>query len=177
MEEWRDIKGYEDWYQISNFGRVRSLDREVVYSNKKKYKYVGKILNPTLKKTGYYYVSLSKNNVRPKFDVHRLVAMAFLDNPNNYPCVNHIDGVKTNNNVSNLEWCTFSQNSIHADNAGLYTRTYGEINGMSKLTKDKVLEIRELLSNGEKGIHIAKKFNISISTVSMIKNKKLWSHI
>ena len=98
-------------------------------------------MKPTLKKTGYYYVSLSKNNTKPKFDVHRLVAITFLENINNYNCINHIDGDKCNNNVSNLEWCSYSYNAKHALEIGLNETMKGERNGASKLIDSDVVEI------------------------------------
>ena len=176
-EEWKDIPNYEGWYQVSNLGNVRSLDRKIIYSNGKIYIAKGKNLKPTLRKNGYYYVTSAKNSNKPKFDIHKLVAFVFIDNPNNYPCVNHIDGNKYNNRIDNLEWCTYSENAIHADRLGLKLRTYGESNGMSKLTKDDILKIRNLLDEGIKGKDISKMFNIAQSTVSLIKNNKLWSHI
>ena len=110
MEEWRDIKGYEGIYQISNKGRVKSLN----------YKRTGKekILSPG-KRRGYFYISLYKKGEKPKnFDIHRLVAQAFLPNPDNLPVVNHKDENKLNNNVENLEWCTFAYNTIYSVNGG-----------------------------------------------------------
>jgi hypothetical protein len=97
-EEWRDVVGYEGLYQVSNLGRVKSLFR---------YK---KILKQTIRR-GYYQVELFKNMKGKIFPVHRLVAMAFLPNHHCYPCVNHKDEIKTNNNVNNLEWCTYKYNS------------------------------------------------------------------
>ena len=176
-EEWRDIPDYEGWYQVSNLGNVRSLDREIIYSNGKVYKQKGRKLKSTLKKTGYYYVSLSKNNTKPKFDVHRLVAITFLENINNYNCINHIDGDKCNNNVSNLEWCSYSYNAKHALEIGLNETMKGERNGASKLKDSDVVEIKRMLSKGIKGYEIAKKFKISQSTISEIKNNKKWTHI
>ena len=102
-EEWRDIKGYEGKYQVSNLGRVKSLkDR---YGN-----YREKILKPG-EYRGYLQVYLCKENKSKPFKVHRLVALHFIDNPNNYPQINHKDENKTNNSVSNLEWCTAKYNS------------------------------------------------------------------
>lgn len=99
-EIWKDILGYEGLYQVSNFGRVKSLK-------------FGKerILKPGINKYGYLHVVLSKNNKQKNFYVHRLVAEAFISNPHNYPCVNHKDENPLNNNVENLEWCTASYNS------------------------------------------------------------------
>ena len=103
MEEWRDIKGYEGKYQVSNLGRVKSRH---------------KILKPNNVK-GYLYVYPSKNSKKEALKVHRLVAEAFIDNPENKPEVNHIDGNKENNRVENLEWCTKSENMQHAIKTGL----------------------------------------------------------
>jgi hypothetical protein len=120
-EIWRDIAGYEGYYQVSNFGRVRSLDKMQNYNGSARL-HKGKILKPNNDGRGYLIVDLSKNNRSVTRTIHRLVAMAFLDNPNNLPHVNHKDEVKTNNFVfvnedgtvdydkSNLEWCTVSYN-------------------------------------------------------------------
>lgn len=114
MEFWKDIEGYEGLYQVSNLGRVRSLDR-VVYQIQKGGKltpmmYKGQILKMIHKPTGYVFCSLSKDNIQETKLVHRLVAEAFIPNPNNYPCVNHKDENKLNNVVENLEWCTHRYN-------------------------------------------------------------------
>lgn len=103
MEEWRDIKGYEGLYQISNLGRVKSLRDN--HGN-----YREKILNPSNRK-GYLIVSLCRKGRKREFKVHRLVALHFIDNPNNYSQVNHKDENKENNRVDNLEWCTPKYNS------------------------------------------------------------------
>lgn len=176
QEIWKDINGYEGLYQISNLGNVRSMDRIVTYSNGKKVKTKGKLLKPTIKKNGYCYVSLSKNGEKPKYDVHRLVAKAFLDNPCGYPVVNHIDGCKTNNMVSNLEWTTYEENIKHAFKNGLNKGTRGSINGQAILTESDVIQIKKLLKTMT-GREIAKQFNVSESTISLIKNKTLWKHI
>lgn len=99
-EIWKDILGYEGLYQVSNFGRVKSFK-------------FGKerILKPGTNKYGYLIVILCKNGKVKHFYVHRLVAEAFIPNPHNYPCVNHKDECKTNNNVTNLEFCTYTYNN------------------------------------------------------------------
>ena len=98
-EYWKPVVGYEGLYMVSNWGRVKSIK-------------FGKerILKQNIRR-GYYYVGLSKNGIVKNYSVHRLVAEAFLDNSNNYPCINHKDECKTNNNVINLEWCTYKYNS------------------------------------------------------------------
>ena len=119
-EVWKDIEGYEGLYQVSTCGNIKSLAR-IVHSEKRgDYKIKEKILKQSDTTTGYKKVELCKDNEKRKsFKVHRLVAQAFIPNPNNKPEVNHIDGNKINNNIDNLEWVTSSENSIHAYETGL----------------------------------------------------------
>lgn len=120
-EEWRDIPGYEGSYQISDRGQVRSLDRYVNRLNHGKASKQfckGKILKQDIDEDGYCRINLRVNQLDRRFGVHRLVASAFIENLNNLPQVNHIDGDKTNNCVENLEWCTAEYNNHHAINIG-----------------------------------------------------------
>lgn len=98
MEEWKDITGYEGLYQVSNLGRVRRS---------------GKILKGGYNNKGYHTINLCKNGISKSFFVHRLVAIAFIPNPNNFPIVNHKDENPKNNCVDNLEWCTKSYNATY----------------------------------------------------------------
>lgn len=112
-EEWRDIKEYEGFYQVSNLGRVRSIDRLALNKYGVRNKPLkGKILAQRTK-DGYKIVHLSVDGVDKNEQVHRLVAKAFIPNPNNLPCVNHKDEVKSNNVVTNLEWCTIEYNNTY----------------------------------------------------------------
>ena len=99
-EIWKDVSGYEGIYQISNFGRVRSFK----FSNVR-------ILKNIVHSAGYLTVDLRKNGTRKSFKIHRLVALAFIENPNNLPSINHKDECKTNNSINNLEWCTDKYNT------------------------------------------------------------------
>lgn len=107
VEEWRDVEGYEGFYQVSNFGRVKRI--KCIRPH---------ILKPTLI-SGYCYVDLSKQNQTKQHRIHRLVAKAFIPNPNCKPEINHIDGHKLNNHVANLEWATGVENMEHAVKLGL----------------------------------------------------------
>ena len=101
MEEmWKDIKGYEGMYQISNLGKVKSLPRDTRNRFKN-----GRIMKPMLSNTGYYMIGLYKNRQYKRFSVHRLVALNFIPNPHNLSEINHKDENPKNNCVSNLEWC------------------------------------------------------------------------
>lgn len=106
MEKWKIIPEYEEYYLISNLGNVKSL-------------YTNKVLKPSFDKFGYARFSATKNKKQKTLRIHRLVAKLFIPNPNNLPQVNHIDGDKTNNSSDNLEWCTDSENKIHAYKKGL----------------------------------------------------------
>ena len=110
-EVWKDIQGYEGLYQVSSFGRVRSLDRLIKsrYGNSRRI--AGKIIKPNKIWSGYLRISLWREQKTEYKSVHRLVAETFIPNPENFPCVNHKDEVKSNNAVSNLEWCTWKYNA------------------------------------------------------------------
>ena len=108
QEIWKDIKDYEGLYQISNLGRIKSFRRSTKFKCPDEY-----ILTPTVANNGYMQVTFYKDKTKHKFLVHRLVAKAFLPNPNNYPQVNHKDENRENNRVDNLEWCTAEYNNAY----------------------------------------------------------------
>jgi hypothetical protein len=167
-EIWKDIEGYEGLYQISNLGNVKVLDRIVnsAIKNNKIVKRVGKMLKQ-YNKQGYMQVTLTNNNVRKYFKVHRLVALTFIPNPNNFPQVNHRDENPLNNCVDNLEWCTAKYNCnygtrntcIHKntraarikvsqyDLKGNLIKTYNSISEASKIRGVSFNTIRRYCSN------------------------------
>ncbi len=110
QEEWRDIKGFEGLYQVSNMGMVKSVTHTVKSGKNKQRNVMGKILTPWKTKHGYLHVSLGRSK---KVAIHRLVAIAFIDNPKCLPDVNHKDENKANNVASNLEWCNHSYNALY----------------------------------------------------------------
>lgn len=121
-EVWKDIKGYEGLYQVSNLGRVRSLNKNTItYNRWGKFERTvkGRILRINQNKLGYCYINLYKEHRCSKFKVHRLVANAFIPSQKDKLEVNHIDGNKTNNKINNLEWCNRSENMKHAIKNGL----------------------------------------------------------
>ena len=116
MEEiWKEIPGYEGYFEVSNLGNFRSKDRMVPYkSGGALRKYPGKLLKVEQMQDGYQRIVLMKDAIKKRYMCHRLVALAFIPNPNNLEQVNHKDGVRNNNCISNLEWCTNTENQHHA---------------------------------------------------------------
>lgn len=182
-EEWREIAGTDGLYEVSNKGRVRSKDRIINKFNGSvvcAHRFKGQILSPFFTGKGYLkgqgYLTVNINHKRRK--VHRLVAEAFLCNPEKLPQVNHKDGNKQNNSVENLEWCTNRHNVLHAVEKGL--RLKGEEMHNAKLNSETVLFIREKYICGDKehgAKPLARRFGVSPATIrSIILNKK-WRHI
>jgi hypothetical protein len=175
-EIWKTIDGYEGLYEISNLGRVKSLSRIIqrdgIFGNKK---IKERIIKPSITNGGYYRLNLINNKIKTSFSIHRLLALYFLPNYENKPQVNHINGIKTDNRLENLEWCTAKENINHAFKIGLITAKNGINHNKCKLNTFEVLEIRKNKNNTLK--EISKKYNISISVISKIKHNKLWKHI
>ena len=113
MEVWKNIEGYEGLYQVSNMGRVKSMERIRIKKDGRKFTVKERVLKPGVTKDGYLIVALHAGDKQKTLTVHRLVCQAFHKNPENKPCVNHIDENKTNNAASNLEWCTYEENNNH----------------------------------------------------------------
>lgn len=177
MEKWKDVFGYEGLYQVSDAGRVRSLDINRVDKLGRKLKKKGRILKG-IEVMGYLKVNLWKGGVMKIHAVHRLVAIAFIPNPEGKPQINHKDGNKENNHVSNLEWCTHSENTRHAYDNDLIKRMTGTKNHMTKISECDVLKIREMHKTGKyRHKDLAEIFGVSRRHIGDIVNKKRWAHL
>jgi hypothetical protein len=153
-EHWRGIPNYTGIYEASSLGRIRNVK-------------TGRILKPEYVR-GYFRNTLSKDNIQERFQTHRLVALCFIENPKNKPCVNHVDGVKTNNAVENLDWCTYSENERHSYD------TIGKVNKNRKLSKEAVADIRSNLIKGLNTKDFMKKYSVCRKTVLNVKNNKYY---
>lgn len=158
MEVWKPIPGYEG-YEVSNLGRVKSLKRKNP-----------KILSQSFL-GDYLRVITSMKNVPKDMLVHRLVALAFLPNPDNKVCVNHKDGCKTNNCVENLEWATTSENQLHS------YRILKNPNGRSKLTKEMIETIKQKVSSGQTRASVAREYNVGKSCISRLIKGKTYQYM
>jgi hypothetical protein len=177
QEIFKDIKGYEGLYQISNLVCVKSLERFADVSNGGKRLVKQRILKTCMMGTncGYVGVVLCKESKYKSFRIHRLIAIAFIPNPDNKPCVNHLDGNKLNNNIDNLEWCTHSENNKHALKTGLRKPFKHENNPCAKLNMLQVNIIRHCKGD-IKSNELSKIFNISLSSIHRLhSNIKSWS--
>lgn len=180
MEEmWKPVLGFEGLYEISNLGRVNRLKRVIRQKARV-------MQNHTLKEMflkiqtnidGYYVVKLSKNGRVYEKRINRLIAEAFIPNPKNLPVVNHKDTIKTNNSVSNLEWCTVAHNNRHAFANNLMNHFKGEEYPGAKLNVEKIKYIRKKYKAGKTQKELAELFQICQQAVSKIIHRKLWGHI
>lgn len=159
---WKPVVGYEESYEVSNYGEIRGVDRYVSNGKGLSLKR-GVIKSLKTDKDGYFRVYLSKNSKKKQHLVHRLVAQAFLGNVEEKPCVNHIDGDKQNNYVNNLEWVTRSENDLHAFKLGLRVATDG---GMSKAVV-KLTSLGEVVKKYKSLTEAAKDNAVSTQAISI----------
>ena len=175
-EQWKPVKNYEGLYEVSNTGLVRSLDRIDRLNRLKK----GVLKAPCNNGRGYLCVNLKVHGKQSQKTLHRLVAEAFIPNPNNLPEVNHIDGNKANNHVDNLEWCTRNKNVSHAFRNGLNRQYKGVDNPQAKLTEKDVIFIRANAKPYDKKYSYAalsRRFNVSEPTIKEVVWRKSYANI
>ena len=173
-EEWRDCVGYEGSYQVSNLGRVRSLDRRVNAVGSRTKIMRGKLLKPRYCKNGYYYVCLYGVGIQKNITVHSLVANAFLGGRPNGLDVNHIDGDKSNNSCANLEYSSRSQNIRHALGTGLCHSRIADNHHASKLSSKDIPVIRHRLAIGHSQLSIARDYGVCQSAIGDISRGVTW---
>jgi hypothetical protein len=164
-EIYKDIDSYVGLYKISNLGNVKSFK----FGKEK-------ILKNHLGVLGYYKISLCKNSKSKSFNIHSLAAKTFIYNPENKPQVNHINGIKQDNKVYNLEWSTAKENIQHAHNIGLINTIKGQNKSLSKLKDLDVLEIRRI-GKTKTQLELSIKYNVNQSLISLVINNKIWKHI
>jgi|688.fasta_scaffold927963_1 hypothetical protein len=181
MEKYIDIKGYEGYYQVSNYGLIKSLARVVnAHEGKRKLNIKERVLKPAIDNNGYFRVALCKGRRLTTFKVHRLVAGHFILNENPKLEVNHKDGNKLNNSVNNLEWVTHSENVIHAFKNNLAQGLKGSKNPQSKLTEKDVFEIRTIAKAKRNygRLDLAKKYGVSEKHIQdIVNNKNIWTDV
>ena len=177
-ERWAPMPNFEKFYEVSNFGNVRSKDRLVLSKNGTKRLFKGKDLTLSLNNIKYFTIcaKIREMGANKTLTVHRLVALAFIPNPENKPQVNHINGIKTDNRVENLEWVTATENLNHAFKMGLLADKNAFEYPNTTLTRDQVLEIRELFKT-KTNKEIAHKYNVSKEIISKLKNGRTYKNI
>jgi hypothetical protein len=175
MEIWKSIKGFEGLYEVSNQGRVKVLQRTARGRLNNIQTFKERILSPINQSNGYLKVNLVKDGIQKTCLIHRIVASAFIEGDNSLT-VNHINGIKTDNRVENLEWLSLSENHKHAFRIGLKCMKGEKSNG-NKLLEHQVIEIKKLLNQGITHQKIADLYNVRRQTVTDINLKRRWSHI
>ena len=174
VEIWKYINGSNDVYKISSHGRVKSMARIVPFRGSTR-SLKEKIMKPQIER---YCKVLIQINGKLKFKrIHRIVANYFISNPENKPEVNHIDGDKLNNHISNLEWCTSSENMKHAYRTKLTVASYGALNPMAILDDESVIVIRNRFKNGDSVRDITNGYPVSIHCIRNIVNGRNWKHL
>lgn len=177
-EIWKPVKGYEEFYEVSNLGRIRNLPR-LMTNNFGTFIRKGKIKNLKPSSRGYVKTTLTDKNGKGRSELlHRIVAQAFIPNPDNLPMVNHKNGIKHDNRVENLEWCDDSHNSRHAIDTGLTRVRKGEEIYFAKFSDYQVWLIKHMYHSDSMTItEITNMLGCNRRTISDIIKNRTWKHI
>lgn len=176
-EEWMPIKNFEEFYSVSNLGRVKSMGRKYLHTGNRMIVRKPRILRGIKNSDGYLFVILTDSILKKQFGVSRLVAIHFIPNHENKREVNHKKGIKIDNRASELEWATAKENVQHAFYTGLAKGKKGEDNVNSKLKDKDVVEIRKLTELNVPLREIALKYSVSKPLIRYIRDKKIWKHV
>ena len=168
IEQWKAVAGFEARFAVSSLGRIRSLPRMSLRATRKCW-VPGCILSLWKNSRGYMFVRLRP---MPRIAVHRLVAEAFIPNPNALLVVNHINGVRGDNRVSNLEWCTLSYNSWHSCN--ILRKCIGELHFAARLSREIVDELKALRSYGATYTDLGKAYGVTAQCVRSAVIGRTW---
>ncbi len=162
-ECWRPIELDIASFEVSNLGRVREPKTGLI--------------RKLADHDGYRRLSVQRNRVRKFYAVHRMIAKAFLPNPDGLPFVNHKNADPSDNRVCNLEWCTFIHNMRHAWQNGLITSLPGSENPAAKLTEKSVIQIRKIYATGARQVDLANRYGVSQRAISLIVRREKWCHV
>jgi NUMOD4 motif-containing protein/HNH endonuclease len=176
---WKQVVGWEGWYEVSEHGDVRSVERTSYRRDGTVQTWRGRNLRTYATQKGYLLVRLSRPDKRATERVHRLVALAFLPEAHTTETINHKDGVKTNNAWSNLEWTTRRENTLHsiANNLGNYIppAIFGMRNGAARLTPEKVAFIRSAIDRSDRSL--AKELGVDKATIGDARRGVTWANM
>lgn len=176
IEIWKDVVGLDGLFMVSNLGNMKTMPKQVFHNLTLQFitRKERMLRNNSLNTSGYLQVLLHKNGAKIAARVHRLVAEAFIPNPLNKPCVNHINGIKTDNRVSNLEWCTFSENCQHAVMIGLKRRGHERVDATIK-SEEIVKDIRRIYQKETISQRkLAAQFGMSKSSIQLLLANKTY---
>lgn len=174
VQIWMPVKGFEGRYEVSNLGVIRSLVTPDSINGGIHIRKIPRLLCLPKNKNGYVKAPLSKDGKTYHKLAHRIVAEAFLDNPNNKPQVNHINGIKHDNRIENLEWSTCSENIAHSFNSCFRKAPSGDECPVSKLSSKDVMAI---FNSKKPGTLLAKEYSVHPMTISDIKTGRSWSTV
>ncbi len=177
QEVWKAVPGYESYYEVSNQGRVRSLERRTTDRLGRPFVRYGKVLSLNTEAKGYKSIRLCVETKHRIFKVHRLVASAFLPAPAAGQQINHMNGIKDDNRPENLEWVTPEQNMRHAFSNGLGRSSLGEKNTRAILCSDDVRYIRQMSVEGVSCAAISRSYNVSEAAIRQILKGRNWAHV